>query len=76
MFIVLFVAAFSASKRWQKRPPPSIEELGVKVPAGEEDEMLPADAVGQAGTSQRGWSFWGLVGPTEGKRVGADDDEA
>ncbi|BGP32094.1 hypothetical protein JCM10296v2_003873 [Rhodotorula toruloides] len=75
VFIVITVGTWSASKQWEKkRPPPSIEELGVKVPAGEEDEALHTDAV--AGGSQRGWSFWGLVGPTEGKRVGADEDEA
>uniref|UniRef100_A0A0K3CMV9 BY PROTMAP: gi/472586129/gb/EMS23657.1/ mitochondrion protein [Rhodosporidium toruloides NP11] gi/647397787/emb/CDR41049.1/ RHTO0S05e11188g1_1 [Rhodosporidium toruloides] n=1 Tax=Rhodotorula toruloides TaxID=5286 RepID=A0A0K3CMV9_RHOTO len=75
VFIVITVGTWSASKQWEKkRPPPSIEELGVKVPAGEEDEALHTDAA--AGGSQRGWSFWGLVGPTEGKRVGADEDEA
>ncbi|BGP08098.1 hypothetical protein NBRC10512v2_003675 [Rhodotorula toruloides] len=73
VFVVYTVAAWS----WEKKrppPPPSIEELGVKVPVGEEDEALQTDAA--AGDSQRGWSFWGLVGPTEGKRVGGDEDEA
>ncbi|BGP24669.1 hypothetical protein JCM10295v2_003587 [Rhodotorula toruloides] len=76
VFVVIIVGTFSASKQWQKkRPPPSIEELGVKVPAVEEDEVLHTEALG-GGSQQRGWSFWGLVGPTEGKRVGADEDEA